>query len=561
MRQWWQQPAVWVWVIWTAVYWMTGARTITGFGDSDELISAGYSLALPHQPGYPLLTGLVFLATHLPWSNPAVWAHRLAGLIEAGAVAMVVWGFSQITQGKKPVAALALGLIVGGSALVWKHGLFVEVFGLMGLFSLVLLVWAVWYPGHWWWWGVVAGLGLGHHQLLLLTIVPQAIWIVFQDKKRWQAMAKGGFVGLGATLIGIWLLGLRQHPDSWQIELTLPGVINYFLRSYYSGYSLEIGGTMAAYLSRVDVLSVWHSLKHYAWEMWRFWGVWNVVAVVGMITGRTIHKSFWLIVACFIMSGPVLAGYMAVDEGNLVERMYLLSQWYWGLLIGFGLVWSNRQWPWLVVAIAYVVLVLPVRSLSHYVAQAQYVENLFAGLPQGAGLICLSDQSCFGSYYYQRVLKQRLDVVVIPNAEQLWVGRRSAWVYGGFNYPDNPFRLGEAIGRATLMGRPIYVAQLNAVWTRELGLDGQAFVVQPDRVRHRIERPAAVVSVDCGADPLCQLRQLSFAVWRDPEAIEPRLALAAGFSRYGLASLAEREMAIVTSLSEKSFQFLDQNPK
>jgi hypothetical protein len=555
-------PALIVFVILLLVYGLSAAKTITGFGDSDELIAAGYNLALPHQPGYPLITGLIFLATHLPIAEPAILAHQLAALIMAATVAVSVWVFYGLNKKKNPVLAVAFGLIAGSSGLVWRHGAHIEVFGLMSLFSVILLWWIMFFRKHWLWWGVVAGLGLGHHQLLILTVVPQLVWIIREDTKRILPLVKGVVVGLGLTLLGIWVLGQRNHPDSWRFENSIEGTVRYFLRSNYSGHSIEAGGELSAYLSRVELKSIIDSLGYYAQAMWGYWGWWNLLVVAGLVAGRKMQRSFWLILACFVLSGPVLAGYIAVTDGVIVERMYVLSQIYWGLLIGFGLLWTKKQWIWLVIAIVCMWSVFPERSLAEYRQAEQYIESVFSRLPQGAVLLCLSDISCFGTYYYQSVLGERTDVLVMPNADQFRFGRKTAWAFGGFDYPDNPFRLGEAVGRATLERTPVYAAQLSEVWVTELGLDGRAFSARQavDNV-WIIERPAETISVDCGNDPYCQLRSLSFEVWRNPNSIEPRLRLADGFDRYGLGELADRERRHAELIGAGFFQFPDRNPR
>ncbi|HWS24023.1 MAG TPA: DUF2723 domain-containing protein [Anaerolineales bacterium] len=551
-----------VFVVLVVVYGLTGARTITGFGDSDELIAAGYNLALPHQPGYPLMTALLFMTTRLPLANPALLGHRLAGTVMALVVSVCVVVFYHFNRGKQWRVAVAVGLIIGGSGLVWRHGNHLEVFGLMGLFSITLLWGVLVLKKHWFWWGVVAGLGLGHHQLLLLTFVPQLLWVLVQQKRRFWPIMAGLGLGVVITLVGIGLIGWRQHPDSWQIEVSVIGVVNYFLRSNYSGYSMGAGETLSAYVSAVDWVSVWHSWGFYLSRMWQYWGWWNLAGLVGLFWGRKIYQGYWLILICFVTSGPVLAGYLTVNQPLIVERMYVLSQFYWGLLIGFGLILTRLKWVWLLMSVLWVMWMFPQQSLANYVIQERYIEGVFEDLPDGAALICLSDASCFGSYYYQSVLGKRTDVLVLTNADQFRFGRKTAWAFGGFDYLDNPFRLGEAVGRATFQGRPIYVTQLSQVWITELGLNDQAFLAKPDGIfRWKIERPEVVNQVDCGNDSMCELRRLSFGVWREPNAIEPRLRLAEGFERYGLIDLAKRERLHVQLIGEGLSQFPGQSLK
>jgi hypothetical protein len=95
-----------------------------------------------------------------------------------------------------------------------------------------------------------------------------------------------------------------------------------------------------------------------------------------------------------------------------------------------------------------------------------------------------------------------------------------------------------------------------------LGLNGQAFEVNKDGdFRWVVTRPNQVATVNCGSDAMCQLRQLSFGVWRQPDLPLPRLVLATAFERYGLIELAQRERAIADLLAAGSVQFPDQNPR
>lgn len=55
-----KHPGLIVVVVLMILYGMSAATGMTGFGDSDELVAASYNLALPHPPGYPLLTLLIF---------------------------------------------------------------------------------------------------------------------------------------------------------------------------------------------------------------------------------------------------------------------------------------------------------------------------------------------------------------------------------------------------------------------------------------------------------------------------------------------------------------------
>lgn len=584
----------WVVMALLIIYGLSAATTMTGFGDSDELIAAGFSLSLPHPPGYPLLTLILSIVTHLPGLNPAWWSHLLAAVIMAVTVSVLV----TMISGKNWQLSVLAGLIVGGSKLIWEHGIHLEVFGLLGLLAVLLTKRSL-ECKYDWWWGVVAGLGLGHHQLFLLVLLPQLIW-------GWRRINMKVILGLGAgllfSLLLLWALGSRQTLDSWRFEPNLSGLVKFYFRQDYSGYSMEVG-QMKAYVSDVSLGSVIHAWVNYAKLMGSYWGLGLVLGILGLIWSK--NK---LVKCIFLCTGPVLVGYLGapaeVLSQAIVERMYVLSQFFWGILTldGLKLVAEKFGWKhWLTVGmglcVVNIILVFPSRSLAKYTAAYEYTTQLFKDLPGNSSLICLSDLSCFGSYYYQTVMGQRADVKVMANAPQFRYLRQK---YLG---DENPFRLGEMIGRTTLTQSPIYVTQLNQVWASTLGLNGEAFDLVADGNRMQIVRQAtesgkvniglevsgpdymyvkvlaevvaeqerinqylnqqslvtedkdvklnflaSISQVRGNIKEELRLRQL--AVWRKPDDMVTRSLLADAFSRAGLKDLADREYKIVKTLNK-----------
>jgi hypothetical protein len=519
---------------------------MTGAADSDELIAAGYSWSLPHPPGFPLLMVLIRGVTLIFSGNPTWAAHLLSGWVMAAAVTVVFLSVVSMfgLNRKKRSAVWEWGLLavagfgVGISGLVWEHGVHMEVFGLLGLFALVLL----------WigieiskklqskkrvakrWWAalaVVMGLGLSHHQLFVLSLVPVLGFLGWRMlvlfKWSWKIatlVVLGALVVFVGVYVGlIWWIAAAGSPDSWRLGQGLQGLWDFYMRRDFSGVLMD-GETLSAWFSRVEVRGVAASLSYYVSRWWHDWSVFGLFGLLGIVFGKQLLKDYWwLLLAGFIFSGPVLAGYLAVPSGlpgtvtyemgaAVLERMYVLGALWWGawvligvfigIQLGLRLIRNERAW-FLILGVSVVgmgVLVWwlwPMRSLATYQAPLEYVEAVMADLPDKSRLICLSDLSCFGTYYYQTVLGKRPDVVVVPAPVQHRLGRvNMARDLVRFWYLDNPYRLGEVLGYSTLKDKPVYVTQLSESWMQTLGFGNDVFWLVPDGYRFLVLREAAV---------------------------------------------------------------------
>ncbi len=564
------------------LYGFSAARDMTGFGDSDELIAAGYSLALPHPPGYPLLMGMIYGVTHVLPLPPAQSAHFLAVIFMAASIGLVMMIWQRNYSFRLPMQLVILGgLLVGSSKLIWEHGIHIEVFGLLSLLSL-LIFWLIigiekkkgFGLSRWFWLGLTMGVGLMHHQLLILTVGPQLVWLFFRLKrykncwKQWGMLVSGLVVGGGMSLLLLWALGLQQNADSWRFVPSLTSLWKFVLRSDFSGYSVA-QGEMSAYLSGVSMASVWASVQFYALSMWRYWGITLIFGILGVIYGQK-SKAFyyWPILASFIFSGPLLAGYLSMPhylpysveyEISLatIERMFVLSQLWWGLLSMFGVVWFFTYlkrslvlvYGGIIALLVFMVLVWQQRSLANYSFASTYADVVVSDLSDGSEVLCFSDISCFGLYYKQLVLSK---------FEPIHVSSQSLWYRYGYqndqpyeHFLADPFRLGEVIAQTKLAEKEVVVAQINAQWMDELGLDGQAFYLIPDgNLRFVVakELGESVFNYRDGGQRLVELylsnEMPDYRYVKALEAVVAEQHLLSGYrlAQLGQEALAEREM-------------------
>ena len=90
------------------------------------------SWSVAHAPGYPLLTLLGNLVSHLPHpGEPAFLLNLLNACFSVLACAVLAAAVARLTG--RPWAGFAAGLALGTSAVFWQYALVVEVFSLNAL--------------------------------------------------------------------------------------------------------------------------------------------------------------------------------------------------------------------------------------------------------------------------------------------------------------------------------------------------------------------------------------------------------------------------------------------
>jgi hypothetical protein len=175
----------WPWAALTAamalaVYAPTVARDLSWAGaatDGGELITASFTLGVPHPPGYPTYVVLGKLVSLLPLGTVAFRYNLFSAVCAALAAGLLFAAIRAHWDGRvRPVTAIAAALAFAWLPLVWSQAVVAEVYALnllfvaaflltgvaAGLLPLLLLPWlargdspVVWgrpdTPGGWWW--------------------------------------------------------------------------------------------------------------------------------------------------------------------------------------------------------------------------------------------------------------------------------------------------------------------------------------------------------------------------------------------------------------------------
>ena len=160
-----------------AFYLATLVRTF-GWGDSSELITAAYRLGIAHSPGYPLYVMLGKLFTLLPFGTVAERVNLMSACWGAVAVALVYLLGRQVGGSRRAGLVGAMAAAFGNTW--WQQSTRAEVYSLhLALFAGALLALVTWRQsgqlGHLRLGGALAGLGLAHHPMMLLSLPGLAV--------------------------------------------------------------------------------------------------------------------------------------------------------------------------------------------------------------------------------------------------------------------------------------------------------------------------------------------------------------------------------------------------
>lgn len=196
-----------------AVYAPTVARDLSWAGaatDGGELITASFTLGVPHPPGYPTYVVLGKLVSLLPLGTVAFRYNLFSAVCAALAAGLLAAAIRVHWAGRvRPVVAVAAALAFAWLPLVWSQAVVAEVYALNLLFvAAFVLGWVGCGPtaGA----GLLLGLAVTAHPTSLL-LLPAAMLGVGQSRGRLLA---GVAAGLLPLLLLPWL-ALGDSPVVW----------------------------------------------------------------------------------------------------------------------------------------------------------------------------------------------------------------------------------------------------------------------------------------------------------------------------------------------------------
>jgi len=192
-----------------AVYALTVARDLSWAGaatDGGELITASFTLGVPHPPGYPTYVVLGKLFSLLPLGTVAFRYNLFSAVCAALAAGLLTAAMRAHWGGRvRPVVAAAAALTLAFLPLVWSQAVVAEVYALnLLVVAALVLVWVARGPAFGA--GLLLGLAITTH-LSSLLLVPATVLGTNRHRAR---LLVGFTVGLLPLLLLPWL----AHGDS-----------------------------------------------------------------------------------------------------------------------------------------------------------------------------------------------------------------------------------------------------------------------------------------------------------------------------------------------------------
>ena len=415
--------------------------------DSAELVVAAHTLGIAHPPGYPLyvLLGKLFELI-VPWGSVAFQLNLFSAFTAAAAVTLVFLIIDTVTGSVGP--ALVAAITLATSRLFWFYSTIAEVLSLHALW-LLLVIWLllVWQQhrtsgstANGWLYlaALLFGLGFGNHHtiLLMLPAVLYVVWVTDRRILRSTTGLKALMLGLGG-IAGVYsFVYLRSKADpflDWGDPQTFSNLLAVFFRQEFGTFSLS--KNFANGLSVPNVIA--HVQNYFASLSRQFFGWGIMLGLAGLVYFFKKRRTFgWLTALSFAGFGPLivlLTSGTIIDENVqlVVEKFYLASFVIFSLWIGGG-IWllleffKRQVTGWrhgAMVATTLLLVLLPAYSLTvnwsfndrhAYSLNHRFIQDILGSVEPNGIIITPNDSIVFGVWYFQQVLRQRLDVAVVP---------------------------------------------------------------------------------------------------------------------------------------------------
>ena len=509
------------------LYLITLAPSVT-LEDSGELIAAAYNLGVPHQPGYPLFTMLGKLFSLLPFGSIAFRLTMMSAFFSAlGArficfsVVLAIESLSTQANSKKkrqparpewlPYAAgVAAGWSAAFSYEVWEQSLITEVYGLhaffTGLFVYLYLLFKK-QAGekekrrHYNALLLVVGLSMTNHSTAIFFLPVLFLDLLLFDR-RFLFRLKNIYQGALSFLLGLLpllylpLASLRDPVVDWGNPENLTNFLRTISRHQYTGVDQATEKFMSElnYYFTDLLLQQWFPL----------FLLLLVPAFILLYKNRrtfaflTLFLFFTIIVTTYVADFDIRGNDINAQlNRELVTVFYIPSYLMTGMLMGLGLYYlvSLLRNRFMLLAATILILLLPVANVFRHYEKVDmhdfrladhFCENLFENLPESALLVAQVDYLYFPTLYYQYVLGQRQDLVILDQ-ELL----RRSWYIDMLrkNHPEliknaseeverflvtlQPFEAGEAYDGNVIQLN--YTAMINAFIDNVLKDDWQVF--------------------------------------------------------------------------------------
>ena len=403
------------------VYSLTLAPDLTwaNFGtDGGDLITAAYTLGIPHPSGYPTYVILSKLFSLLPLDGPIAYRFNLFSAVTIATAAGFITAtmhhlsFLQRQESITPPApsreqavSIATGLIFAFSSLIWSQATITEVYGL-NLMFLSALLWALWGKQPFWITGLLLGLSITTH-LTSVLMLPFALWIV-GNQTRWQlrkalTLLVWMLIGLTPFLLVFWL-AQGDSPVKWGNPTQL--------KQWGWLISAKI---YKANLFHVSQIQLRHRMITWGWTLLKQFTLLGLpLIILGWVESTkdkqsssfTIEKAGGLTAVIFIIYA---IGYSTKDAIIFLLPALLLFT----PLLALGL--HNIGKLSLILPVALLLLNFNEQNLSNDIKLRVQAMQLFQSVPTNAIILTPGDATIFALWYFQHVEAQREDLILIDS--------------------------------------------------------------------------------------------------------------------------------------------------
>ncbi len=430
---------------------------VTGYADSDELITVAKILGVAHPPSYPLYTLLAASIGRLPipFMTFAGKVNFLSSILSAATV--VFFLLSSYLLLEKMVENFWVRLVassIGAFSLAFSFSffffsLFAEVFSLhLFLLSLVvlllilcnknrnqkILLLAAFF----------SGLGLSNQQVFLFFFPLFAFYILINNIKLftdWRFLGKGIVLFLLGFLLPYLYLPLaaqNQAVINWENPKNLASIYRVITRRVYAESQLQ----GQAYLGgKLEVKGISQGLIDVStFLITNFNFLFFLLALGGgfYLLKKKQYKIFLFLILGLFFGGYFFGMYAPTPQRSgeidfyitrgLHERFFLTTLLFFAFFISFGTLGICQMFKAFLGKFRIVILFLPF-LLVFFLAATNYQEikknnfslgykygkALLESLKKDAILLCFAEQTCFTSIYLQQVEGIRKDVLIIPS--------------------------------------------------------------------------------------------------------------------------------------------------
>ncbi len=426
------------------VYAVTLCPTISS-GDSAELITAAYTLGVPHAPGYPLYCLFGKLFSFIPLGGIALRVNLMSAFFAALSVTVIYFIIILLIKALNPevtlinrfLPALVASLAFAYGETFWSQAVVAEVYTVFVFFIAlsfyILLRWTRESEkiGLLYWFSFFYGLAVTCHQLglffapgffLLILFYRPKIFLKPKDILMMLLLFASGL----AVYLYIPIRAMSNPPLNWNKVYNLDGFIDYLTRRQYGevreNYNIDY------FVKRFYIVDFAHfkELLYFLEEEFKLiWMLGFFGSIPLILKARRYLLAF---IAIFMMA--VVKIWMAVpyaDKALYIGRVYLLGGFIIiAVMLGLSFFYfleaalkCRRKFFYYLTL--FIIALLPVILLSaNYAKNDQsenyiiydYGKNTLDTLEKGAVLLADGDNILFSLLYLTVVEKARPDVTI-----------------------------------------------------------------------------------------------------------------------------------------------------